>query len=116
MLQNERPGPLSLLPRTSRGGQRPEREVSGIAVILQVEDARKARCRKPGVGPVAARRLGAGQVVRATAHRRAVATSRRNQSQHGPSGLEGARAASGASQRRVVVGLVAFTPAAVIVL
>src|SRR3954453_19048060 len=97
-------------------GERPEWEELRVAVIAQVEHARKAGRGKAMFGPEAVRPLRARQIGDAARHRRMIDRAGRHQAEQGPRGLRGR------ARRRLIapvaelVALPAFAPAAVGVL
>src|SRR5580692_6813442 len=71
------------------GRQRPEREIGAVAVILEIEHARKARRRVGRITPETIALLGAPQIFDATAHCVRTAATRRQQRQQCPRSLIG---------------------------
>ena len=65
----------------------PEREVLGVQVILEIEDAREPGAVPERVVPGAVRRSGSRQVADAALHRAALGTARREQAEERPRGL-----------------------------
>src|SRR5262245_45127768 len=73
--------------RAAVDSQGPEREILGVHVVLQIEDARKSRAVPQCVVPRAVVALVPEQVVDAALHRRPARATGREQSQQRPGGL-----------------------------
>src|SRR5215467_233666 len=98
--------------RPAVDSQRPEREILGVQMVLQVEDARKARAVPECVFPRAVVALCSQQVVDAALDGRAARAAGREEAEECPRGLTRNRFADAGE----LVILVALAPAAVAVL
>src|SRR5260370_13874852 len=98
------------------GRQRPEREMRRIAVIFQIEHARKAGRREARVAPQSIGLLRAQQEFGAASHGIRVRLPRGEQAQKRPGGLvRGARELPSLAGRQRIT-IVALAPAAVLTL
>src|SRR5215467_7729918 len=98
--------------RSAVDSQRPEREILGVQMVLQIEDARKARAVPERVFPRAVVALCSQQVVDAALDGRAARAAGREEAEECPRGLTRNRFADAGE----LVILVALAPAAVAVL
>src|SRR5439155_2852553 len=101
--------------RPAVDSQRPEREVLGVQVVLQVEDPREARPVPQRIRPRAVVALIPQKIVDAPLDRGAARAPGREKPQQRPGGLTRDRLAH-AGERVVFVALAGFAPAAVPVL
>src|SRR6185312_12784054 len=95
------------------GGQRPQRKVGAVAVILQVEDAGEAGRGIAGMLPEAVGLLRATQILDATRDRRLLVAAHRQQRDQRPGTLVGSALEAPTGQRRILVTVIALAPAAV---
>src|SRR5450432_3289417 len=95
------------------GGQRPEREIGRIAVILQVEHARKSRRREAGVGPRPIPLLGTDEELSPALRSLRSRLACCEQPEKCPGGLIGGAGEALRLARRLRIGIVALAPATI---
>src|SRR5436309_4535591 len=101
--------------RAAVDSQRPEREILGVQMVLQVEDPRKARSVPERVFPRPVLALRPQQIIDAALDGRATRATRGKETKERPRGLTRNRLAH-AGELVVVVALAGLAPAAVAVL
>jgi hypothetical protein len=99
--------------KTAKARERPERKVNGVAVIAQIEDARKPDRGVPGLIPTPVFALTFDKVADTSGNRRVSNLSGSHQAKQRPGRLRGDAVGRFAMRYSGVVGFGAFAPAAV---